>query len=168
MHTWYLQERCDVVYGGVEGDLRKKFQLVRKIKMQALHGHDAVFLNSNSCCPGKPLGKPAHELSQRKVKELRGNNIFASIKPEPRRCYKPNSCNDIFASIKPDPRRCYKPSSRASSRQSSGGKSSRASSKGSEFPSLKHMWVPHSSECRQWTWDPNTWRLVKYKAQTSS
>lgn len=88
-----LQERCEVAYCGSEDNLVERARLVQKTKMKALRGHNAVFINCDAVYSKKP--KP---LCFAKAQEIKGNDIFAAAKLDPRRCYKPGNASSWSSS----------------------------------------------------------------------
>ena len=76
---YHLQEQSDIAYSGSTVDVAESARQVYKTKMQALKGHNAVFLDSDPCC--KPQQAKIQPLSYAKAQELRGNDIFAAIQP---------------------------------------------------------------------------------------
>ncbi|KAG0605607.1 hypothetical protein M758_9G072900 [Ceratodon purpureus] len=72
-----IPERCEVVYDGSKVDTIGNARQVHKTKLQALDGHNAVFLKYDPC--SKVELKP-QTLRCAKAQELRGNDIFATFK----------------------------------------------------------------------------------------
>jgi hypothetical protein len=75
-----LQEHCEVVYEGSKENPADSARQVHKTKMQALDGHNAVFLKYDPCC--KQEANTPSLVSHAKAQELKGNDIFAVLKPD--------------------------------------------------------------------------------------
>lgn len=75
-----VKEHCGVVYCGSEENPAESARQIRKTKMQALDGHNAVFMSNDTCYRQESKRQP---LSHAKALELKGHDIFAVIRPDP-------------------------------------------------------------------------------------
>lgn len=80
LHVPSWQEHCGVVYCGSEENPAESARQIRKTKMQALDGHNAVFMSNDTCYRQESKRQP---LSHAKALELKGHDIFAVIRPDP-------------------------------------------------------------------------------------